>query len=83
MLEADSFTLEMRAAVPLTWVVAVPSTSRNKTPFSCSAVTRGCSMTASTFTVLPGSAASRAFWAAVTSNSAPSCSGMMESVAAS
>lgn len=43
----------------------------------------GISTWAGMETVSPGWAASRAVWAVVTSNSAPICSGMMVSVAAS
>ena len=83
MAAAESFTLDFRAEVPPTRVVHSPSTSRNSRASSCSAVTAGSSTCAGMVTVSPGSAASMAAWAASTSNSAPACSGTMESVSAS
>ena len=83
MVEAESFTLLIRAAVPETWVRHCPSTSRKRTPFSSSAVTAGRWMLAEIATVSPGWAASSAAWASATSKSAPSCSGVMDLVAGS
>ena len=80
---AASFTLEMRLAVPDTWVRASPSTSRNSTAARSSAVTVGVSMVASSVTDAPSAALSSADWAAAMSKEAPTCSGRMVSVAAS